>query len=549
MKKLAILILSLTCLQMSAQITTYNINNTIICTDTLHPFGSHTLSYGLSIDGEGQLLSDTAFDARCEFALSQLPMCKGAGMSPETQREGPRPYWVDTIVSQPEGYLTDAYGNVEISTSDGLVWLASVVNGLNGCEPDDFRGRTVKLTDDIDFGENGWDLCFSPVGTRETPFAGTFDGGGHTIHHMLQYYSIYDGVNNYYFDMGIFGYIRNAVVKDLALDSTCSIISNCNYPGYYRGGVVGFADSLSVVDNIYVYSPRGFISHVYGSGIVGMNRNSTVRNCALKGRTAAPENGATLVAYNRSEGGYADAVVENCYSHGQPGSSFSTWYAGGLVCFNQTASDNNGKQAIIRNCHSTPTNDLVGYSAQGAFAAVLSEGSRIDHCYYDPTWCQHPKMVGLNQGGELLYCCEYTNVDGTGTLALPVTVNGILTDNLLDALNLWIEEQDCPELYRTWAMLTDTVPVFGGYHVGVHENGAGTENVTVYPNPADGIVTVTGKTLRQAEVFNAAGQCTATATGTEDEIRIDLRQLPAGIYFVTVTDAEGRKCVKKVVKE
>ena len=158
-------------------------------------------------------------------------------------------------------------------------------------------------------------------------------------------------------------------------------------------------------------------------------------------------------------------------------------------------------------------------------------------------------MVGLNQGGELLYCCEYTNVDGTGTLALPVTVNGILTDNLLDALNLWIEEQDCPELYRTWAMLTDTVPVFGGYHVGVHENGAETENVTVYPNPADGIVTVTGNALRQAEVFNAVGQRAATATGTEDEIRIDLRQLPAGVYFVTVTDSEGRKCVKKVVKE
>ena len=114
-----------------------------------HCFGQEKKQHTYS---EEQLLSDTAFDAQCEFALSQLPMCKGAGMSPETQREDPRPYWVDTIVSQPEGYLTDAYGNVEISTSDGLVWLASVVNGLNGCEPDDFRGRTVKLTDDIDFG-------------------------------------------------------------------------------------------------------------------------------------------------------------------------------------------------------------------------------------------------------------------------------------------------------------------------------------------------------------------------------------------------------------
>ena len=28
-----------------------------------------------------------------------------------------------------------------------------------------------------------------------------------------------------------------------------------------------------------------------------------------------------------------------------------------------------------------------------------------------------------------------------------------------------------------------------------------------------------------------------------------LKSLPAGIYFVTITDAEGRKCVRKVVKE
>ena len=61
MKKLAIIILCLMCLQMSAQITTYNINSTINCTDTLQLFGSHTLSYGLSIDGEGRLLSDSAF--------------------------------------------------------------------------------------------------------------------------------------------------------------------------------------------------------------------------------------------------------------------------------------------------------------------------------------------------------------------------------------------------------------------------------------------------------------------------------------------------------
>lgn len=60
-KKITILLLSLMCLKTSAQITTYNINKTINCNDTLQPFGTNTHSYGLSIDGEGQLLSDTAF--------------------------------------------------------------------------------------------------------------------------------------------------------------------------------------------------------------------------------------------------------------------------------------------------------------------------------------------------------------------------------------------------------------------------------------------------------------------------------------------------------
>ena len=45
------------------------------------------------------------------------------------EKENPLPSWVDSIVTQPEGYYMDAEGNVEISSSDGLVWLISVVNG------------------------------------------------------------------------------------------------------------------------------------------------------------------------------------------------------------------------------------------------------------------------------------------------------------------------------------------------------------------------------------------------------------------------------------
>ena len=72
---------------------------------------------------------------------------------------------------------------------------------------------------------------------------------------------------------------------------------------------------------------------------------------------------------------------------------------------------------------------------------------------------------------------------------------------------------------------------------------------TLHPNPTTGQVTIMGNDLKQAEVFNALGQRVATINGEGGQLTMDISKLPAGVYFVNVTDAEGRKCVKKVVKE
>ena len=79
--------------------------------------------------------------------------------------------------------------------------------------------------------------------------------------------------------------------------------------------------------------------------------------------------------------------------------------------------------------------------------------------------------------------------------------------------------------------------------------GSEADEVLLYPNPTTGRVTVTCKDLKQAEVFNTLGQRVATATGEGEQLTVDISNLPAGVYFVNVTDGEGRKCVKKVVKE
>jgi hypothetical protein len=72
---------------------------------------------------------------------------------------------------------------------------------------------------------------------------------------------------------------------------------------------------------------------------------------------------------------------------------------------------------------------------------------------------------------------------------------------------------------------------------------------TVYPNPTNGMVTITGLNLRQAEVVNTLGQRVAIVHGEGNQLSVNISNLPAGIYFVNVTDEEGRKCVRKVVKE
>ena len=84
---------------------------------------------------------------------------------------------------------------------------------------------------------------------------------------------------------------------------------------------------------------------------------------------------------------------------------------------------------------------------------------------------------------------------------------------------------------------------------GIGELGESPSFASVHPNPTTGLVTVTGENLSQAEVFNMLGQQVLNVKGKGDELRIDMAALPAGIYFVNVTDKEGQKCMRKVVKE
>jgi hypothetical protein len=71
----------------------------------------------------------------------------------------------------------------------------------------------------------------------------------------------------------------------------------------------------------------------------------------------------------------------------------------------------------------------------------------------------------------------------------------------------------------------------------------------IHPNPTNGAIAITGKDLKKAEVFNSQGQQVLSAQCQGDQLTFDLGNLPAGLYFVNVTDEKGQKTVKKIVKQ
>lgn len=111
-----------------------------------------------------------------------------------------------------------------ISNASEYMAFANAVNGGNS-----FADKYAYLTNNIDF--NGAFIC--PVGTKNTPFCGVFDGKGFGLKNFDL-----TVVNDY---TGVFGYIDGAVIKNLNVyDSTIK-------GGSFTGSVVGYNKGGSVI--------------------------------------------------------------------------------------------------------------------------------------------------------------------------------------------------------------------------------------------------------------------------------------------------------------
>ena len=78
---------------------------------------------------------------------------------------------------------------------------------------------------------------------------------------------------------------------------------------------------------------------------------------------------------------------------------------------------------------------------------------------------------------------------------------------------------------------------------------AETINLTVTPNPSNGIFRITAsETLNSVEVYNTAGQLVKKQTaGNADDVTLDMSAYSRGLYVLKLESANGNYCTKKIM--
>ncbi len=227
-------------------------------------------------------------------------------------------------------------GTYHISTAKEMLTFADMVNR------GELNAKGV-LMNDIDLSSMG---SWTPIGTLQKNFTGTFDGGGHKISGL--------SIDNSQQHQGLFGYIGGgAEVKNLNVKGSVK-------GGYVSGGVVGINEG-TVTGCSFSGTVKG--TDRYVGGVVGWNDQGTVENCYNTGTVE----GSSVYVGGVVGYGY-DGTVKNCYNTGTVTGSSST---GGVIGYSYIGT--------VTNCYNTGT--VTGSSSTGGVVGN-NNGGTVTNCYY-----------------------------------------------------------------------------------------------------------------------------------------------------------------------
>lgn len=208
-------------------------------------------------------------------------------------------------------------------------------------------GVVFKLMTDIDLSdfiaENFNDESWTPIGSSSNSFQGKFLGNNHKITSLTINKPNKD-------DIGLFGCVLNATISDLKLE--CQNISGQSYVGCLVGSA-----RYSTISGISVTNTEIHASSSYVGGIIGFADNLSLNNCSYVGKVIGAEKVGGAIGYlygkaisnvksianvegSESVGGcvgyiISNSILESIFHKGDLVNSGN--YTGGIVGYSRSA--------------------------------------------------------------------------------------------------------------------------------------------------------------------------------------------------------------------
>ena len=259
-----------------------------------------------------------------------------------------------------------------ISNAEELQAFRDIVNGENGQTQN--TAAWAVLTADIDLQNQLW----TPIGSQQAPYSGTFDGGGYAIRNLY--------INNSEEVTGLFGSARNAAFRNLTI--TGSVTAAGAY-GSYSGGLLGIGiGTITITDCINAAA----VTSNAAAGLVGEFRgldqgdSLTITGCANLGTVTAKALRAGIIGQICGVG-----LIADCYNAGEIKSSEAedTAFAGGIAAWVSLGNGDPAKTMTFRGCYNAGTlkegneirtGGIVGRVTPGY--TLAAERYRLENCYY-----------------------------------------------------------------------------------------------------------------------------------------------------------------------
>jgi len=394
----------------------------------------------------------------------------------------------------------DAKWNYTVTSAAELAWIAQECNNGNN-----FNARLILITDDIDLNNKPW----TPIGRKDAPFKGTFEGNWKIIKNI-------NVVDTDY--VGLFGYIEGRDYKTLYEISNL-FVENVNITGQnYVGGIVGFA-KYYVFDSCYVSTGTVEGNNNVG-GFVGYAATSAIKDCYAKVSVTANENygGGFIGLYDTNESGVA--LISYCYARGNVSGNGIN---GGFVGYNNSK---------IRSAY-TVTTGITG-DTLGLFCGFSSSIGAFINCYFCNSY--NPSATGIGNLDDAA-----NDVYGVASAGLK-QINQISNLNGSDAYVHW--ERDLQPF------INDGFPIhiWQGDYLGVSISSYNNFTLSIFPNPVKNTLNIKFENINllKLEIVDLLGK--PVITKQADFELIDVNSLKSGIYFLKLyTDKET--ITKKFIKQ